>query len=251
MYPAKWYFRKHEDEPTTEVAIRRSFAEDLYIVMPGFEIKEQTASVEVHINPLINWIWVGFGVMAIGTLIALLPETAFSFAMAKLPAEAATATLLLLALLLSPAAAFAQHVEAPQMGVVLRTPEERSVTNKLACWCGCPRLPVGSCACGMCAIERQNVQAMLNDGKTEAEILQHYISQQGGMHVLVEPPNEGVGKLSWLVPYAAGMTGMLLAGFVAVRWSRRSSDGDALAAGATPEDAALSSRLDDELRDLD
>ena len=28
MYPAKWYFRKHEDQPTTEVAIRRTFSED-------------------------------------------------------------------------------------------------------------------------------------------------------------------------------------------------------------------------------
>ena len=31
LYPAKWFFRKHEQEPTTEVAIRRSFAEDLYV----------------------------------------------------------------------------------------------------------------------------------------------------------------------------------------------------------------------------
>ena len=35
MYPARWFFRKHEDEPTTEVAIRRAFAEDLYIVHAG------------------------------------------------------------------------------------------------------------------------------------------------------------------------------------------------------------------------
>ncbi len=74
MRPAKWYFRKHEEEPTTEVAIRRTFAEDLYIVMPAFEIEEQTASVEVHINPLVNWVWFGFGILAIGTGIALLPE---------------------------------------------------------------------------------------------------------------------------------------------------------------------------------
>src|SRR6185436_19604089 len=33
MYPARWYFRKHESEPTTEVAIRRSFSEDLYLVL--------------------------------------------------------------------------------------------------------------------------------------------------------------------------------------------------------------------------
>ena len=68
---------------------------------------------------------------------------------------------------------------------------------------------------------------MLAKGKSEDEILQHYIAQQGGMHVLSEPPNDGVGRLSWLVPYAVGMTGLLLAGLVAVRWSRR-------AARATP-----------------
>ncbi len=116
MYPAKWFFWKKKDEPTTEVAIRRTFAEDLYIVMPGFELKEQTASVEVHINPLVNWLWFGFGVLAIGTLIALLPESAFSFALARLPAEAATATLLLLGVLLMPTSLFAQHVEAPRKG---------------------------------------------------------------------------------------------------------------------------------------
>src|SRR5580704_14146011 len=32
LYPARWYFRKHEKEPTTEVAIRRSVTEDLYVV---------------------------------------------------------------------------------------------------------------------------------------------------------------------------------------------------------------------------
>ena len=26
MYPAKWFYRQHEEEPTTEVAIRRGFA---------------------------------------------------------------------------------------------------------------------------------------------------------------------------------------------------------------------------------
>lgn len=253
LTPAKWYFRKHEDQPTTEVAIRRSFAEDVYLVMAGYEMQEQTASVEVHINPLINWIWVGFGILAVGTLIALLPESAFSFAMSKLPAEAATASLVLLMLLLSPFAARAQHVEAPQTGVVLRSPEEKAVTNKLACWCGCPRLPVGSCSCGMCALERQNVQAMLDEGKTEAEILQHYIDQQGGMHVLVEPPNDGIGRLSWLVPYAVGTSGLLIAGLVAVRWSRRGRDADETEAAARlrTENDPLASRLDDELRDLD
>src|SRR6185295_16414046 len=33
MRPAKWFFHNHESEPTTEVAIRRSPAEDLYITL--------------------------------------------------------------------------------------------------------------------------------------------------------------------------------------------------------------------------
>ena len=37
LYPAKWFFREHENEPTTEVAIRRTLAEDLYIVMAAYD----------------------------------------------------------------------------------------------------------------------------------------------------------------------------------------------------------------------
>jgi hypothetical protein len=47
--------------------------------------------------------------------------------------------------------------------------------------------------------------------------------------------------------------GLMIAGFVAVRWSRRTPSDEASAAtsSAPSEDAALRSRLDDELRDLD
>src|SRR5215216_3086619 len=102
MYPARWYFRKHEDQPTTEVAIRRSFAGDLYVVMPAFTLEEQKASIEVVVTPLVNWVWLGFGLLALGTLIALLPETAYTFALAHVPASAATTAMLLIAFALAP-----------------------------------------------------------------------------------------------------------------------------------------------------
>ena len=73
MYPARWFFRKHESEPTTEVAIRRTFAEDIYLVLAAFDLEEQSASMEIVVNPLVNWVWLGFGVLALGTGIALLP----------------------------------------------------------------------------------------------------------------------------------------------------------------------------------
>ncbi|MGE0706097.1 MAG: heme lyase CcmF/NrfE family subunit, partial [Vicinamibacterales bacterium] len=67
LEPAKWFFRKHEDQPTTEVAIRRGFWEDLYIVMAAFDLQTQSATLHVVVNPLVNWIWFGFGVLAFGT----------------------------------------------------------------------------------------------------------------------------------------------------------------------------------------
>jgi cytochrome c-type biogenesis protein CcmF len=90
MYPARWFFRKHEEQPTTEVAIRRTVAEDLYLVMPAYELKDQSMSLQVVINPLVNWIWAGFGILFLGTGITLLPERAFAFALGRVPAEAGT-----------------------------------------------------------------------------------------------------------------------------------------------------------------
>ena len=118
MYPGKYFFRKHESEPTTEVAIRRSFAEDLYLVLAfqPSDLAAQSASLQINVNPLVDWIWFGFAVMAIGTGIALLPERTYAFALAKLPeaaagAASATATgaALVLMLWLSSASLLAQH----------------------------------------------------------------------------------------------------------------------------------------------
>jgi cytochrome c-type biogenesis protein CcmF len=254
MYPAKWFFRKREEEPTTEVAIRRQVAEDLYIVLPAFDLKDQSASLHVVVNPLVNWIWVGFGILALGTGVALLPERAYSFAVARVPEGAATsgaAVLLALALTL-PAAVpvFAQHVEAPQGSLVTRSPRERALAGKLACWCGCAKLPVGTCLCGHCEKVRDEIGTLVKAGMGDDQILQHFVTQQGGIHVLSEPPDRGFNRLAWMLPYGVGLGSFAAIGLVALRWSRRRSAGEHPSA-ATPSDDALEARLDEELRDLD
>ncbi len=80
MYPARWYFVGREGEPTTEVALRRGFAHDLHLVLANFEVGSQEVHLQITINPLVNWVWFGVGVMVFGTIIALLPERAFAFA---------------------------------------------------------------------------------------------------------------------------------------------------------------------------
>jgi cytochrome c-type biogenesis protein CcmF len=96
MSPARWFYRKHEEQPTTEVAIRRGLTEDLYIVMPAYELQDQSITVQVVINPLVNWIWMGFTILVLGTGICLLPERTFAFAVSRIPAGAATTPLVLL-----------------------------------------------------------------------------------------------------------------------------------------------------------
>jgi cytochrome c-type biogenesis protein CcmH/NrfF len=236
------------------VAIRRTLAEDLYIVMPAFELQEQTASVEIHINPLVNWIWVGFGLMAVGTGIALLPERAYSFAVAKLPAEAAAA-LLLISLLLFPAAARAQHVEGPPLAgeLVVRSPVERAVGQRIICMCGgCGRQLVGVCACGYAAQMRSEIRQLVEQGRTEDDIVQYYIAKYGSQEPLAAPLDQGFNRLAWLFPYLVGVGGLVVIGVTARRWARRQAAEETPAAAAAPEqEAELQARLDDELRDLD
>ena len=68
----------------------------------NFQVADQTANLEITINPLVNWIWFGFAVMALGTGIVLLPERTFAFAMAKFPApEVATTAGMFLLMIVS------------------------------------------------------------------------------------------------------------------------------------------------------
>jgi cytochrome c-type biogenesis protein CcmF len=251
MYPARWAFRKHEAEPTTEVAIHRSFGEDLYIVQPAADVATQSASIHIVINPLVNWIWLGFGVMAFGTGIALLPEQAFALAAASAPAGAVTTGMFLLMLLGSPGLLHAQHVEgAENVPLVERSELERDIGRSIVCMCGtCGRQLVGECTCGVAASMRDEIGELVDQGKTKPEILNYYVAKYGSQEALAAPIDEGFNRLAWLFPYTVGAGGLVTIGLFARRWSRPSVFTPATADGAM--DAELNARLDDELRDLD
>ena len=253
MYPARWFFRKHEDQPTTEVAIRRTLAEDLYIVMPQFDASQQSANVEITVNPLVNWVWLGFGLLAFGTLIALLPETAFAFALGRVPdaAKTATASLLMLAIVL-PAAVQAQDGSPGRL--TNKTAMQRDIEGKVICMCGsvgCVRSPLNNCpmrpACHGYDAQVAQVQKYLGDGKGQDDILAAFVKEYGAAVLAI--PSGGFNSLSWLLPYGLAGLGLLVLVATARRWSSRPAA--AGAGGVDTLDPAIDARLDDELRDLD
>ncbi len=68
------------EQPLHEVSVHTSltpgddFFEDLYLVFNSFESDTQLGSFTVFVNPLINWVWLGFGFLALGTIFCVIRE---------------------------------------------------------------------------------------------------------------------------------------------------------------------------------
>lgn len=75
VLPEKRFYKKQE-QPTTEVSIRPTLLEDLYVVLGSYDPPSGLATFQVFVNPLLSWIWVGGIVLIIGTCIVMAPNPA-------------------------------------------------------------------------------------------------------------------------------------------------------------------------------
>jgi cytochrome c-type biogenesis protein CcmF len=62
-------------DPSTEVAIRESARQDVYVYMRGM-LDADTAVLNIHFNPLVVWVWMGGFLMAFGGIIVMWPQAA-------------------------------------------------------------------------------------------------------------------------------------------------------------------------------
>ncbi len=88
LYPEQRFF-KASRQMATMVANRSTLKEDLYVVYEGLNQDTDKPIIKVHVNPLVNWIWIGVITMILGTIMAMLPNTAP--AAATVPARVQTA----------------------------------------------------------------------------------------------------------------------------------------------------------------
>jgi cytochrome c-type biogenesis protein CcmF len=72
--PGKYTYHSHPGQPTSEVAIRTSLAEDLFLILGDADERTSRASVRVVVNPLVIWLWIGGVLLGLGTILSAWPK---------------------------------------------------------------------------------------------------------------------------------------------------------------------------------
>lgn len=74
LQPRRNVYFKNPDAPTSEVGLRTTWVEDLYVVLNGWEDEAVSATFSIYRNPLMIWLWIGGVVLVAGTLMAMWPH---------------------------------------------------------------------------------------------------------------------------------------------------------------------------------
>ncbi len=285
VYPAKWDFHKGDGQMTTEVAIRVRPHEDVYLVLTGYDLDSSLANFRVYINPSILWVWLGFLILAAGTLICLIPQGIVDALQWKPKSRVGRAADvgIIIALVFAgimglanqahaqgAAAAPAEHVtEGMGMGksgggyAAQNRPTnetESRAMKELLCPCGCARQNVLECDCATAAQLRGQVQSLMlganlsDDSHRKAaydQVMGSFVKEYGEK-MLMTPRSD----LSWLFPSIAAVGALGVLVVAGRRWMARGRAHaelvPAVANGATvAESDAYADKLDDELAETD
>lgn len=259
LTPAKFIYKKMPESPTTEVAMLHSIRDDLYVVVGTINPQTKLASLQVHINPLVGWIWLGALVLIFGSIVCMWPE--FQEEESRVwrvtrGAAAITASILMGVLIaLMPTQAFAQGTSSSlHSGTVkIENPKEKEIFSALRCMCGtCARDLLSTCACGEAEETRERLREKIASGLTKDQIVAEYSAQYGTASLAI-PPNTGAMQSIYVVPLTVIAGGAVGLGMALKKWRGQASEPKAKpgkAKKATREDT-YDARLDAELKDLD
>lgn len=260
--PAKFIYKKSPESPTTEVSILHSLREDLYLIIGTINPSTKVATLQVHVNPLVSFIWVGCMVLIFGSIICMWPQMqeheARSWSLVRGTVATAASLIVGAALALWPATALAQGEGASSLhsgSVEMRDDTERALFGALRCMCGtCPRDLLSTCACSTAQEAREELRAKLARGESPDQIIFEY-QKVFGVGALSIPPNHGAMRAIYILPLVAFVGGAVGLGFTVLRWRTRGQQ--AVAAQqqlGQPTNAPRDDydrRLDDELSGLD
>ena len=73
LMPERRFYHASQ-QPTSRVDVRNRLREDVYVVYAGQSNDGANPIIQVYLNPLVNWIWIGAVTLVLGTLVALVPN---------------------------------------------------------------------------------------------------------------------------------------------------------------------------------
>jgi len=123
--------------------------------------------------------------------------------------------------------------------------EVNAIAHKLYCPV-CESTPLDVCPTQACKEWRDLIRTMLIEGKTEDEILQHFVDQYGA-RVLAEPPKEGFFWLIYLLPPAVILIGVVVLFRSLKQWTKPKAAAPVQSAAQVQKDDYVS-RLEEELK---
>lgn len=259
--PAKFIYRTHPQMPTTEVSIRTSLSEDLYVIMSTIDPESQLGTFRAIIRPLVLWIWIGAALLILGTLLAMSPSLNQILSQRGRPGSRTRPAIATAVISMIIVALFAASVSAQDQSgssslhagtVIMHNDTERGLFEKLLCMCGgCQRLQLSNCACSWADDARAEIRSQLAAGTDPGDIIDAYRQEHGAIAISI-PSDEGLDRALWAVPL--GMAALAVVGlfWLGARWRMRTAKvkgglrSEALA-DETRDNDPYDARLDEEL----
>jgi cytochrome c-type biogenesis protein CcmF len=255
--PAKFIYRKMPESPTTEVSMLHSIRDDLYVVVGQVSAETKVATFQVHVNPLVSWIWIGVLILIFGSVISMWPELAVQEARGwsylRMAGGLTSSIIFGIALAITPARAAAQTSSLHAGSVEINDPTEHALFGSLLCMCGdCARLPLSTCTCSTAEATRSEIRSKLRAGVSIDNIRADYVREYGAAALSV-PPNSGGLQSIYLFPIAVAIGGLGLVFTLVRRWKKRGDEAAPIAAanGVSLDRDEYDAKLDEELKRLD
>ncbi|MFI5269147.1 MAG: cytochrome c-type biogenesis CcmF C-terminal domain-containing protein, partial [Chloroflexota bacterium] len=73
--PGKSVWARDDKNPTSEIVIRSTPFEDLYVVLSDWTPDNSAATLLMFVNPMVTWLWFGGIILVIGTVVTAWPHT--------------------------------------------------------------------------------------------------------------------------------------------------------------------------------
>jgi cytochrome c-type biogenesis protein CcmF len=87
LYPRMNQY-ENQREPIGTPAVRTSLTEDLYLSIHSIDSDSGTVGLLVLVNPMVGWIWIATGIIALGGLVAIVPAFRGETVAVRVPATA-------------------------------------------------------------------------------------------------------------------------------------------------------------------